>query len=168
MSGGLDPFAGLNLEMQRQAKSILPPSWRLGRVTAVGPGTLRIAANGMELDEEDLWVNPRLLAGHEEPVRVKIALAAPAEDEKSRASDEDKESESVTLDIGGAYVRTLIDTDLLIVESIPLWELPGALTGTLTGTLEVLDDRLQVGDWVALLPDANEEFYYVLTKVVRP
>ena len=168
MSGGLDPFAGLNLEMQRQARAVQPPGWCLGRVTAVGLGVLRIVANGMELDEEDLWVNPRLLAGYEEPVRVKIVLAASAEDEKSRASDEDKESESVTLDIGGAYVRTLIDTDLLIVESIPLWELPGTLTGTLTGTLEVLDDRLQVGDWVALLPDASEEFYYVLTKVVRP
>lgn len=168
MSGGMDPFAGLNLEMQRQARAVQPPSWCLGRVTAVGPGVLRIVANGMELDEEDLWVDPRLLAGYEPPVQVKVTLEAPAEDEKSRASDEDEESGKVTLDIGGAYVQTFIDTGLLIVESIPLWELPGTLTGTFWGTLEVLDNRLQVGDWVALLPDKDEEFYYVLTKVVRP
>ena len=51
MSGGLDPFAGLNLEMQRQAKTILPPQWCLGRVTAVGNGLLLIQANVHELDE---------------------------------------------------------------------------------------------------------------------
>lgn len=156
MSGGLDPFAGLNLEMRRQAKSILPPSWCLGRVTAVGPGVLRIVANGMELDEEDLWVNPRLLAGHEEPVRVKIALA------------EGKEACEVSLDVEGEWVQTYIPIGEVAITSQRLYELPGVLTGILSGTLEVLDNRLQVGDWVALLPDANEEFYYVLTKVVRP
>lgn len=156
MSGGLDPFAGLNLEMQRQAKTILPPQWCLGRVTAVGNGVLRIQANGHELDEEDLWVDPRLLAGHEEPVRVKITLA-----------EEESESE-VTLDIGGSHVRTLINTGLSTITAIPLWSLPGTLTGTVFGTLEVLDNRLKVGDWVALIPDATEEFYYVLTKVVQP
>ena len=156
MSGGLDPFAGLNLEMQRQAKSILPPSWCLGRVTAVGPGTLRIVANGMELDEEDLWVNPRLLAGYEEPVQVKIALA------------EGKEACEVSLDVEGEWVQTYIPIGEVAITSQRLYELPGVFTGILRGTLEVLDNRLQVGDWVALLPDANEEFYYVLTKVVRP
>lgn len=165
---GLDPFAGLNLEMQAQARCVQPPQWCLGRVTAVGPGVLRIVANGHELDEEDLWVDPRLLAGHEPPVKVKVILTAPAEGEEKSGSADDEAGGGVTLDVGGTYVRTFIDTGLLIVESIPLWELPGTLTGTFFGTLEVLDNRLQVGDWVALLPDANEEFYYVLTKVVRP
>ena len=157
MSGGLDPFAGLNLEMRRQAKSILPPSWCLGRVTAVGPGTLRIQANGHELDEEDLWVNPRLLAGYEEPVRVKVSLA-----------EGEEETCEVTLDVGGEWVRTYIPIGEIAITSQRLYELPGTFTGTLMGTLEVLDNRLQAGDWVALLPDANEEFYYVMTKVVKP
>ena len=46
-----------------------------------GTGVLRIVANGMELDEEDLWVDPRLLAGYEPPVQVKVILEAPAEEE---------------------------------------------------------------------------------------
>lgn len=156
MSNGMDPFAGLNLEMRRQAKSVLPPSWCLGRVTAAGPGVLRVQANGHELDEEDLWVNPRLLAGHEEPVRVKLSFP------------EGGEACEVTLDVGGAEVRTYIPIGEGGITAQRLYELPGTLTGTLEGTLEVLDNRLRAGDWVALLPDADEEFYYVLTKVVRP
>ena len=34
--------------------------------------------------------------------------------------------------------------------------------------MELLENRLKVGDWVVLLPDETEEFYYVLTKVVQP
>ena len=160
MSGGLDPFAGLNLEMQRQAKSILPPSWCLGRVTAVGPGVLRITANGMELDEEDLWVDPRLLMGHEQPA-VRIQLTMPED------ADEEDVCE-VTMDMGGEWIRTWIPLGEAGIDTHRLYTMPGRLTGVIRGTVELLDDRLHVGDWVALLPDANEEFYYVLTKVVRP
>ena len=48
-ASGMDPFAGLALEMREQARRILPPQWRLGRVTAAGPGVLRIRAGGLDL-----------------------------------------------------------------------------------------------------------------------
>ena len=70
--------------------------------------------------------------------------------------------------MGGEWVQTYIPIGEIAITSQRLYELPGTLTGTFWGTLEVLDNRLQVGDWVALLPDKDEEFYYVLTKVVRP
>ena len=158
MSGSMDPFAGLALEMQRQAGKILPPRWRLGRVTAVGEGVLRIQAGGLELDEEDLWVDPRLLMGHEAPFRIKLTLS----------SGEGGETSEATLDIGGTRVRTFFQVAGTTISAIPLYGLPGTLSGVLQGEAELLSDRLQVGDWVVLLPDEQGEFYYVLTKVVRP
>lgn len=160
MSGGMDPFAGLALEMQHQARRILPPAWRLGRVTAVGPGILRIRAGGLDLDEEDLWVDPALLMGHEEPFPVKITIGA--------ADTETEESAPHNLDVGGTRVRTFIQIGATTVSAIPLYDLPGTLTGVFQGTVELMGNRLKQGDWVVLLPDADEEFYYVLTKVVQP
>lgn len=159
MSGNMDPFAGMALEMRSQARHILPPRWRLGRVTAVGEGTLRIQAGGLELDEEDLWVDPRLLAGHEAPFQVKLTIPEP---QAGEAGDE------ATLDVGGTRVQTFFQVAGTTISSIPLYELPGIFSGVIRGTVELLSDRLQVGDWVALLPDENEEIYYILTKVVRP
>ena len=152
-ASGMDPFAGLALEMREQARRILPPQWRLGRVTAAGPGVLRIRAGGLDLDEEDLWV---------EPLHVKFTLAAGAEDEES------EEGAPHTLDVGGTYVQTRIQIGDIVVSSIPLYELPGTLSGVFQGTVELLENRLKAGDWVVLLPDETEEFYYVLTKVVQP
>ena len=34
--------------------------------------------------------------------------------------------------------------------------------------MKVISDRLKVGDRVAMLPTADGQSYYVLTKVVRP
>ena len=162
MNGSLDPFAGITLEMQNQAKRVQPPGWRLGKVLAVGPGTLRIRAGGLDLDEEDLWVNPALLGGHEEPFLAKITLSA------QDTEAEDAEGAPHKLDVGGARVQTFIQIGTVTVSSIPLYDLPGVLTGVFTGTVELIGNRLKAGDWVVLLPDSNEEFYYVLTKVVQP
>ena len=164
MSGGMDPFAGMNLEMREQAKKILPPQWCLGQVIQAGPGVLRIRSGDMELDEEDLWVDPRLLMGHEEPLPVRLTLAGTGEETEA----DDEAAAPHNLDVGGASVRTRIQIGDIVVSSIPLYDLPGTLTGPLEGRLELLSNRLQAGDWVVLLPDETEEFYYVLTKVVQP
>ena len=76
------------------------------------------------------------------------------------------EDTKATLDIGGAYVRTYIPIGNSAITSIPLWELPGVLSGKVT--MKVTSDRLKVGDRVAMLPTADGQSYYVLTKVVRP
>lgn len=152
MSGQGDPYAGFLLEMRDQARKILPPGWVLGTVVDVGDGRLKIRAeDGQELDEEDLWVDPRLLGGHESPFQVELSSV---EDTKA------------TLDIDGTYVRTYIPIGTSAITSIPLWELPGVLSGKVT--MKVTSDRLKVGDRVAMLPTADGQSYYVLTKVVRP
>ena len=150
-----DPYAGLLLEMRRQGKAVQPPGWCLGKVLDVGPDKLLIQADGHVLDSEDLWVAPQLLAGYEEDVQVRLTLTDP------------KEGRAV-LSIGGALVSTYFEVAGAKVQAIPLYDLPGSLTGTIEGTIELTGDRLKKGDWVVLLPDANGEFYYVMTKVVKP
>ena len=150
-----DPFAGLLLELEEQGRRVQPPGWCLGRVLEIGEGKLKILANGHVLDEEDLWVAPQLLAGYEKDVELKLELEAP-------------ESGKANLNIGGASVSTLIMVAGDIISSIPLYNLPGTLTGTVQGKVTLLTDRIQKDDWVVLLPDVNEEFYYVMTKVVKP
>ena len=98
---------------------------------------------------------PQLLAGYEKDVELKLELEAP-------------ESGKANLNIGGASVSTLIMVAGDIISSIPLYNLPGTLTGTVQGKVTLLTDRIQKDDWVVLLPDVNEEFYYVMTKVVKP
>ena len=105
----------------------------------------------MDLDEEDLYVNPSLLP-EQRPDQVAVELSA------SRA----------TLDIEGKNVRTAIPVGSGIIEQIPLWELPGTLTGTLLGSLRRTGTALASGDQVVLLPDGEGQTYFVLCKAVRP
>ena len=152
MSGQGDPYAGLLLEMQEQARITQPPGWVLGTVMDVGDGRLKIrSADGQDLDEEDLWVDPRLLGGHDMPFQVQLT------------SDED---EAVTLDVGGAWVQVYIPISDAGVTTMQAYELPGTLSGTVT--MRVTGDRLKAGDRVAMLPTADGQSYYVMAKVVRP
>lgn len=151
---GQDPFAGLLLEMQGQARQVQPPGWCLGKVMDIGPGRLLIRADGHDLDQEDLWIDPRLLAGHEEPIKIKFI---PPED-----------GAAATLDIGGAWIQCYIPIDDSAIESMCLYELPGLLTQEIQGSMTLLANRIKPGDWVVLLPDTTGEYYYVLSKVVRP
>lgn len=147
-----DPYAGLLLEMDKRAKSQQPPGLLRGTVLDVGVGRLVVRAGGMTLDEHDLMVNAQLLARREVPYQIVMNL----------------KTSSVKLDIGGKAVQTKIQTASELIESIPLYDLPGTLTGTVTGTVALDSDRLAPGDQVLLLPDAEGQTYYVLFKVVSP
>ena len=137
--------------MRGQAEKVQPPGWCLGTVLSA-EGGLRIRADGQELDGEDLVVDPRLLAGREIPYTITLDLSASA----------------VTLDIGGASVQTNIPTGASTVDTIPLYQLPGSLTGTISGKVTLDSCRLAPGDQVVLLPDREGQLYYVVCKVVRP
>ena len=154
---GSDPYAGILLEMRSQAEKIQPPGWCLGTVLSVAGG-LRIFAGGQELDGEDLLVDPSLLEDRELPFFVDLDLDSPKEGAAS----------SVTLDVGGTYVRTHIQVGQVTISSIPLYELPGKLSGKVSGKLTITGSRLAVGDKVVLLPDREGQLYYVVCKVVRP
>ena len=151
MNPSEDPYAGLLLEMDGRARGVQPLVWCLGTVVTAEPGHLVIHANGMDLDEEDLYVNPSLLP-EQRPDQVAVELSA------SRA----------TLDIEGKNVRTAIPVGSGIIEQIPLWELPGTLTGTLSGSIRRTRTALAPGDQVVLLPDGEGQTYFVLCKAVRP
>ena len=74
-----------------------------------------------------------------------------------------------TLDIGGRNVRTYLNLGMSgVIEEIPLWELPGTLTGTLSGSARLTQTALAPGDQVVLLPDGDGQTYFVLCKAVRP
>lgn len=74
---GLDPYAGILLEMQDQSRKVQTPGWCLGTVLAV-EGGLRIQADGQELDREDLLVDPRLLAEDGQPKALAMELTTGA------------------------------------------------------------------------------------------
>jgi hypothetical protein len=150
----VDPYAGMLLEMQEQAAEVQPPGWCLGRVMDIGPGRLVIQANGLQLDQEDLLVNPSLLAGYEEPFEIRIDLIK-------------TEGALTTLDIGGRYVKTFIQVGLTTITSIPLYELPGDMFGIIRGKLSLKENRLKIGDQVVLLPDQEGQIYYVICKAVQ-
>lgn len=147
-----DPYAGILLEMDKRARGVQPPGLLLGTVLEVGAGRLVIRAGGMELDQEDLLINARLLAKKEIPYQVSLDLSQGA----------------VTLDVGGELVRTFIPMGMDPIKEIPLYELPGTLSGTIKGTVQVESERLAKGDQVLLLPDSEGQIYYVLCKVVSP
>ena len=152
MNPSEDPYAGLLLEMDGRARGVQPMSWCLGTVVTAEPGRLGIHANGMDLDEEDLYVNPSLLPG-QRPEQVAVELSA----------------SPATLDIGGRNVRTYLNLGMSgVIEEIPLWELPGTLTGTLSGSARLTQTALAPGDQVVLLPDGEGQTYFVLCKAVRP
>lgn len=147
-----DPYAGLLLEMDKRARGQQAPGLLLGTVLEAGEGRLVIRAGGMTLDREDLMADPRLLGRSNSPRRLTMEL----------------DQASVTLDVGGAMVQTLIPAGTPPISSIPLYELPGSLTGSVTGAVALDSERLVPGDQVLLLPDSEGQTYYVLCKVVRP
>ena len=147
-----DPYAGLLLEMDSRARGVQTPVWCLGTVVTAEPGRLVIHANGMDLDGEDLYVNPNLLP-EQRPDQVAVELSA----------------SPATLDIGGKDVRTYLNLGMSgVIEQLPLWELPGTLTGTLSGSARRTGSALAPGDQVVLLPDGEKQTYFVLCKAVRP
>ena len=147
-----DPYAGILLEMDKRARGVQPPGLLLGTVLEVGAGRLVIRAGGMELDQEDLLVNARLLAKQEIPYQISLDLS----------------KGQVILDVGGKLVKTYIPVGMNPIQEIPLYELPGTLSGTIKGTIQVESERLTRGDQVLLLPDSEGQIYYVMCKVVRP
>ena len=67
---GRDPYAGIVREMRENSRAVQPALWCLGVVLRASP--LLIRANGMELDGEDLRINPALLPHTERAVALRI------------------------------------------------------------------------------------------------
>ena len=72
-----DPFLGLNAHIRSQAQREVPNYYAVGQVLSVQP--LSVRADGMDLDQEDLYVVEHLTAGWTEhlsglawPVSVRL------------------------------------------------------------------------------------------------
>lgn len=143
----MNPYAEIVSEMQTQAQRQAPPGRCTGTVVSIGPGTLEIQTDrGMILDKEDLLINPALLYGAEEEQTVELLT-----------------SEGVSLGVN-QMVSCYAEVGPYMLQGIRLGDLPGVLTGTLTG--RVRTNRLKPGDRVLMLPSADGQLYYVICKVV--
>lgn len=143
-----DPYAGMLLEMQNQARKTQLPGCCLGRVMEIGPGRLTIQADGLTLDEEDLLVNPMLLYDAKETIKITFS------DEKNK----------LTLDVNTSVNTWPACSDIEL--PLRLYDIPGILSGTVEAI--ITSQRLQVGDQVVLLPDREGQTYFVICKVVNP
>ena len=146
-----DPYVGLLGEMRRQSQNAAPEGVCLGVVRAVGPGVLQVQTDtGLQLDTEDLWINPLYTYDAEEL----LTLELPDTGEVSLAVDR-----QISCLIQFSAAGQMITVDHMTLYSVP---------GKLTGQIRIKTQRLQAGDRVLLLPSADGQTYYLITKVVRP
>lgn len=60
-----ESMSSIASSMKKTAKQSYPGSaFRLGEVKEAGPADLTISCDGMELNNDDLWVNPALMQGY--------------------------------------------------------------------------------------------------------
>lgn len=148
---GRDPYVGFLKEMIEQGKASTPAGMCLGTVLSISSDSLRIRTDaGLELDQEDVLLNPMLKWDAEETHECAVSGC-----------------KDLSLDVNN-QVSCLIDfyhgTDHITVNQISLYGIPGQLKGSLT--LKVKTRRLQTGDRVLLQPTADGQIYYAICKVV--
>lgn len=80
MSGIYAEMACLMQETKGRDGGLPAGGWLLGRVLQAGEGTLRLACDGLELDQDMLWVNASLVRGLEAGDRVLVAVSADRQD----------------------------------------------------------------------------------------
>lgn len=80
MSGIYAEMAGLMREAQGRDGGLPAGGWLPGRVLQAGEGTLRLACDGLELDQDMLWVNASLVRGLQAGDRVLVAVSADRQD----------------------------------------------------------------------------------------
>lgn len=147
-----DPYVGILGEMRAQAQAAAPAGMCLGIVRAIGPGVLQVQTDtGLQLDAEDLWINPLYAYDNEEELTlVDPAGSAEANLDVNRVID--------------CLIQFAFQGAMITINSMTLYDVPGKLTDT----VRVKARRLQAGDRVLLQPSADGQIYYLLTKVVRP
>ena len=143
-----DPYVGLNNYFGRKAAGAIPAWYTEGRVLSANP--LLIRADGMNLDRDDLLIDPMLGYDYEETLDGLFV---------------DAEGTEVTLSVGrsvGCSAKCSYGSHA----SITLTDLPGTLSGSVR--LKLKSRRLEIGDRVLMIPSKDGQTYFVLRKLVRP
>lgn len=142
-----NPYAELAQTMRESAGDARPAGMCLGRVTAIGPGILKIKAdNGLELDEGDLLVNSVFRY-----------------QDREKENHEIESSRNVKLGVN-RQVPCLAKVGPYDLTGITLYDLPGDFSGGLSTQSTIT--RLAVDDRVLMQPINDGQTYVVLCKVV--
>lgn len=145
MSGnGRDPYLGLLNTMRDEAQALAPVYFCLGEVLEVTETTLRVKADGHELDQDDLLINDMLRVNYEEEAHVEIA-----------AADTDIQGQFLGMATCGLGVHGSFD-------------ITSMASGHIKATEKYrVEYRLAAGDLVLLIPSSDRQTYYLVMKVVR-
>lgn len=142
---GRDPFLGLLRELRADADERQRPGVCVGKIVALTATTIRIQADGLELDEEDVLISADLAPGYTETGTLTVypgGLTGPCQ-----------LSAAAACEAGGAH-------DAITVMGMAAGSL--AQTGSYAP-----ESRLAAGDHVLLLPTEDRQLYYIVAKVVR-
>lgn len=144
-----DPYAGILREMRMQSRETAPNGMCLGVVKAIEPGVLQVQTDtGLLLSGEDLQINPLYAYDAEEELMLEIPK------ENGAQLNVNREIQClIEFNLSGSQIQ---------INHMTLYDVPGKLTGT----IKVRTRRLQVGNRVLLLPSADEQTYYLISKVV--
>ena len=140
-----DPYVGLNEYFGRKASEAVPPWYAVGKVISTSP--LKIRADGMDLDLEDLYLAEHLTAGWQEQLTgLSWPLTARLPQKMFQGTCK------CELSSGTCQVVRTEET----VEGKTAKEAP-ATHGAL----------LHAGDQVLLLRSADGQTYYVVERMVK-
>lgn len=153
MSGELtakDPYCGLNQHFSRRAQGEIPSWYAIGRVLSIQP--LKVRADGLDLDREDLKVAGSLLGGWTEQLS---GLSWPV----SSLLPEKKLTGTCKVTVNGA----------VCVGTAEVSRPQEAVSGTTGAAAAVTHGvRLSVGDEVLLMRSADGQTYYLIERMVTP
>ena len=144
-----DPYTGILREMRTQSREAAPAGMCLGVVKSIGTGVLQVQTDtGLLLDAEDLRINPIYAYDAAEELTLEIPDESEAQLEVNRNIN--------------CLIQFTLNGAQITINNMTLYNVPGKLTGT----IKVRTQRLQVGDRVLLVPSADAQTYYLMSKVV--
>ncbi len=141
---GRDPFLGLLETFREEAQGQVPLYFCVGLVLEATETSLRVRADGHDLDQDDILVNAALQVNFQEEADVDI-----------RAEDTDIQGRFLGYASCAYGAHSLFD-----IQSMD--------TGHIRATEQYkVKNRLRAGDRVLLIPSADRLLYYLVMKVVQ-
>ena len=140
-----DPYVGLNQYFGRKAAEVVPAWYSVGKVIATSP--LKIRADGMDLETEDLYIAEHLSAGWQERLS---GLSWPLTAELAQKT------------LLGECTCSLSSGKCQVIR--PQETVTGKTAAEATATHGAL---LRAGDQVLLIRSGDGQTYYVIERLVK-
>lgn len=140
-----DPYVGLNQYFSRKAAEAVPSWYAVGKVIATSP--LKIRADGMDLETEDLYIAEHLSAGWQERLS---GLSWPLTAELAQKT------------LLGECTCSLSSGKCQVIR--PQETVTGKTAAEATATHGAL---LRAGDQVLLIRSGDGQTYYVIERLVK-